>query len=60
MVASAVSLIERAQEADGYLNTYFALERGNQRWTNLRDMHELYCAGHLFQAAVAHSRRHRK
>ncbi len=56
MVASVVSLIERAQEADGYLNTYFALERGNQRWTNLRDMHELYCAGHLFQAAVAHSR----
>ncbi len=56
MVASVVWLIERAQEADGYLNTYFALERGNQRWTNLRDMHELYCAGHLFQAAVAHSR----
>lgn len=56
MVVSVVALVERAQAPDGYLNTYFALERENQRWSNLRDMHELYCAGHLFQAAVAHSR----
>jgi DUF1680 family protein len=48
--------IASAQDADGYLNTYFSLERKGQRWTNLRDMHELYCAGHLFQAAVAHHR----
>lgn len=48
--------IEAAQDEDGYLNTYFSLERKGQRWTNLRDMHELYCAGHLFQAAVAHHR----
>lgn len=51
-----ISEIEAAQDADGYLNTFFSLERKNQRWTNLRDMHELYCAGHLFQAAVAHHR----
>jgi DUF1680 family protein len=25
-----------------------------KRWTNLRDNHELYCAGHLIEAAVAH------
>lgn len=31
-------------------------ERAADRWTNLRDMHELYCAGHLIQAAVAHHR----
>jgi DUF1680 family protein len=48
--------IASAQDADGYLNTFFSLERKNQRWTNLRDMHELYCAGHLFQAAIAHHR----
>jgi uncharacterized protein len=48
--------IASAQDADGYLNTFFSLERKGQRWTNLRDMHELYCAGHLFQAAVAHHR----
>ena len=48
--------VEAAQEPDGYLNTYFTFERAGERWTNLRDMHELYCAGHLFQAAVAHRR----
>jgi DUF1680 family protein len=45
--------IEEAQGPDGYLNTYFTHERAGERWTNLRDMHELYCAGHFFQAAVA-------
>ena len=49
-------LIEAAQDQDGYLNTYFSLERKSERWTNLRDMHEMYCAGHLIQAAVAHQR----
>ncbi|MEM1570089.1 MAG: glycoside hydrolase family 127 protein [Candidatus Bathyarchaeia archaeon] len=48
--------IADAQDANGYLNTYFTFERKAQRWTNLRDMHELYCAGHLIQAAVAHYR----
>ncbi|MEM3028436.1 MAG: glycoside hydrolase family 127 protein, partial [Candidatus Bathyarchaeia archaeon] len=45
-----------AQDADGYLNTYFTFERKGERWKNLRDMHELYCAGHLFQAAIAYYR----
>ncbi|RLE82627.1 MAG: glycoside hydrolase family 127 protein, partial [Thermoprotei archaeon] len=31
-------------------------EKKRLRWTNLRDMHELYCAGHLFQAAIAYHR----
>jgi hypothetical protein len=56
MVQGVAELIERAQAPDGYLNTYFTFDRSDQRWTNLRDMHELYCAGHFFQAAVAHSR----
>jgi len=49
----AISQILAAQDEDGYLNSYFTLERKKERWTNLRDMHELYCAGHLVQSAVA-------
>ncbi len=45
-----------AQQADGYLNTYYTLVEPDKRWTNLPVMHELYCAGHLFEAAVAHYR----
>jgi DUF1680 family protein len=45
-----------AQGADGYLNTWFVDERAGQRFTRLSSDHELYCAGHLFQAAVAHHR----
>jgi DUF1680 family protein len=45
--------IAAAQDEDGYLNTYFTFEKKGERWKNLRDLHELYCAGHLFQAAVA-------
>jgi len=56
LMDKVIAEIEAAQDADGYLNTFFSLERKNQRWTNLRDMHELYCAGHLFQAAIAHHR----
>ena len=55
MVDTAISEVADAQRPDGYLNTYFALERENERWTNF-DLHEMYCAGHLFQAAVAHYR----
>ena len=43
-----------AQQKDGYLNTYFTLVEPDKRWTNLPVMHELYCAGHLFESAVAH------
>ena len=50
-----IDLLEAAQRPDGYLNTYFALERSGERWTN-PDLHEMYCAGHLFQGAVAYHR----
>jgi DUF1680 family protein len=56
MADTVIAEIADAQEANGYLNTYFMFERAAERWTNLRDMHELYCAGHLMQAAVAHHR----
>lgn len=49
-----VSLVVSAQQADGYLNTHFTVVEPEKRWSNLRDCHELYCAGHLMEAAVAH------
>jgi DUF1680 family protein len=47
-------LIVSAQRPDGYLNTHFTLVEPEKRWTNLHDWHELYCAGHLMEAAAAH------
>ncbi|WP_276255991.1 glycoside hydrolase family 127 protein [Halomontanus rarus] len=55
-VDEVIELVAAAQEADGYLNTYFTLEEPGKKWTNLNMMHELYCAGHLIEAAVAHHR----
>jgi uncharacterized protein len=52
-VRAVVSDYAKAQMPDGYLNTYFQAVEPENRWTNLRDMHELYCAGHLMEAAVA-------
>ncbi|AGB41683.1 hypothetical protein Halha_1747 [Halobacteroides halobius DSM 5150] len=53
-IDKVISIIDDAQEENGYLNTYFTLEEPDKKWTNFGMMHELYCAGHLFQAAVAH------
>lgn len=50
------ALVASAQQPDGYLNVYFTVVEPAKRWTNLRDWHELYCAGHLIEAAVAHHR----
>ena len=49
----AVDLIAAAQQPDGYVNTYFTVKDPGQRFRNLRDAHELYCAGHLIEAGVA-------
>lgn len=51
-----IDLVGAAQQPDGYLNTYFQITRPNDRWTDLDFGHELYCAGHLFQGAVAYYR----
>ncbi|GMV35723.1 MAG: hypothetical protein AMXMBFR61_02310 [Fimbriimonadales bacterium] len=53
-VNECIEAIEAAQEPDGYLNSYFTVEHPEQKWQNLSMNHELYCAGHLFEAAVAH------
>ncbi|QGQ95917.1 glycoside hydrolase family 127 protein [Paenibacillus psychroresistens] len=49
-----IDIIALAQQPDGYLNTYFTLKEPGKRWTNLFDCHELYCAGHMIEAAVAY------
>jgi DUF1680 family protein len=58
-----IAKIAAAQEPDGYLFTprrtlaphyRFAASVGPERWSRLESSHELYCLGHLFEAAVAH------
>jgi len=47
--------MQRLQLPDGYLNSHFINLEADKRWSNLRDNHELYCAGHLMEAAVAYT-----
>lgn len=49
-----IDCIEKNQGADGYFNIYYTVKAPNGRWTK-RDNHELYCAGHLMEAAVAYA-----
>ena len=49
-----IETIEKAQQEDGYLNTYFTIKEPEHRWQNLQECHELYCAGHMMEAAVAY------
>jgi DUF1680 family protein len=53
LVEKVVDDICAAQDEDGYLNTFFTFENKAKRWSNLARDHELYCAGHLIQAAIA-------
>ena len=45
-----------AQGDDGYVNSYYTVAEPGRRWTDLPQGHELYCAGHLVQAAIAYRR----
>ncbi len=49
-----IGIIAKAQQPDGYLNTYFTIKEPEHRWQNLLECHELYCAGHMMEAAVAY------
>ncbi len=51
-----IDIIAKAQQEDGYLNTYFTLKEPGKQWTNLAECHELYCAGHMIEAGVAYYR----
>ena len=49
-----IDLIAAAQDEDGYLDTYFQIAEPDRKFTNLNECHELYCAGHMTEAAVAY------
>lgn len=49
-----IDIVEKAQQPDGYLNTYFTIKEPEHRWQNLLECHELYCAGHMMEAAAAY------
>jgi DUF1680 family protein len=53
---AVVDRVAAAQDADGYLDTAFGRPGQGARWSDLAWGHELYCLGHLFQAAVARER----
>ncbi|CAH1216278.1 Non-reducing end beta-L-arabinofuranosidase [Paenibacillus plantiphilus] len=53
-VDETIDLLASGQQPDGYLNIYFTAVEPGKRWMDLKDAHELYCAGHLFEAGVAH------
>ncbi|MBN2882399.1 MAG: glycoside hydrolase family 127 protein [Clostridia bacterium] len=53
-VDEIVDEMETAQWDDGYLNSYYSVKDKSARWTNLLIDHELYCAGHLMEAAIAY------
>jgi len=54
-VDEVVEKIKLHQGEDGYFNVYFTVVKPEERWSN-RDKHELYCAGHLIEAAVAYAK----
>ncbi|MFO7370701.1 MAG: glycoside hydrolase family 127 protein [Bacteroidales bacterium] len=61
---SIISIIKVGQEPDGYITTWFTIDRlkppaswanpSEERWGHEETNHELYNSGHLFEAAVAH------
>ncbi|WP_179089898.1 glycoside hydrolase family 127 protein [Paenibacillus sp. FSL A5-0031] len=54
VIDAVVDLMGRAQQSDGYLNTYYSVAAPEKRWKDFSFGHELYCAGHLIEAAVAY------
>ena len=63
-IDSIIAIIKIGQEPDGYLTTWFTINRqkppaswvkpSTNRWENIESSHELYNSGHLFEAAAAH------
>ena len=51
---SIIDKIIANQEKDGYLNYFFSKHEPDNKFTNLRDRHELYCAGHLLESSIEH------
>jgi len=55
-VDGVIDKIAAAQWEDGYLYTFYSVpqRQPEKRWTDIRGKHELYCAGHFFEGAVAY------
>lgn len=56
MADETIELLAAAQQPSGYLNSYYQVAEPGCQWTDLDHGHELFCAGHLIQAAVAFQR----
>ncbi len=54
-VDGLIAKIAAAQREDGYVYTFYTVRQElDQRFSKLKDMHEMYCSGHLIEGAVAH------
>ena len=53
IIDHVVDLIEKNQDENGYFNSYYLVKEPDKIFTN-RDCHELYCAGHLLEGAIAY------
>ena len=53
-VDEVIALYGESQHPDGYVDSYFTVKAPDKMWTNIREAHELYCAGHMMEAAVAY------
>lgn len=56
LLEESIRIVLAAQQEDGYLNTYYTLERASDRHSNMHHGHELYCLGHMIQAGIAYYR----
>lgn len=53
-IEAIIDDFEKAQAPDGYLNCWYLGREPEKRWSNLRDNHELYNAGHMLEGAIAY------
>ena len=53
-IDEAIDIVCNAQQSDGYLDTFYIIKGLENRFTNLKDNHELYCFGHFLEAAIAY------
>ncbi len=53
-VDAIVEKLAAGQMPDGYLHSWFIRREPEKRWTNLRDLHEMYSMGHLLEGAIAY------
>jgi len=56
VVDDTVALLRRVRDDDGYLNSWMQGVDRERQWRHLEESHELYCAGHLIQGAIALAR----